>query len=211
MNKTSKNRLFIIIGLVVVALALFLIFQLNKDANNDKGSESETMLNDGETIVYLGDDNATNEILFAFDYSCPWCTVWVEEILPDLKEYIESGDTKLRTQSLGLLNPISLKLSQVDQNLKVHYANDYYDVFQEVIKDSSDIEITDAYLEELATKYDLDSDVLLGSTDLNMTNITNEYLEDYNIESVPAVIINGEKVEDPFDLEEIEAMLVREE
>lgn len=209
MNKTSKNRLFIISGLVVVALVIFLIFQLNKDPKVDEASNSETVFNDGETVVYLGETNAQNEVLFAFDYSCPWCTTWIDEVFPEIESYIDEGEVKFRTQSLGLLNPLSLKLAEVDQNLKVHYADDYFDVFHELIMDSTEIEITDDYLEELASKYDLDNKVLLESTKLNMTNLTNQYVKEFNIESVPSIIVNGERVEDPFDLEEIEAAFAK--
>lgn len=207
MNKTSKNRLFIILGLVVVALIIFLVFQFNKDPNSDESNNSETAVNEEETIVYLGEEDAVNDVLFTFDYSCPWCSVWIEDVFPDIEKYIESDNTNFRTQSLGLLNPTSLKLAEIDQNVKVHYPDDYYEVFQELIMDSTEIEITDEYLEELASKHDLDSAVLFGKTDLDMTSITNEYLEAYNIESVPTVIVNEEKLEDPFDIEAIEALL----
>lgn len=209
MDRGSRNRLIIILSLVAIAFAVFIVFQLSKDPESDLVSDSETTFNEGETLVFLGGGNAKNEILFLFDYSCPWCTVWVEEVLPSLKKHIDAGHTKFRTQSLGLLDSTSSKLTEVDQNLKVHYANEYHAFFKDLIKDSSEIDITDAYLEELANDHGLDIDVLLGNTDLNMQLLTKEYVEGFNVESVPTVIVNGKKIEDPFNIKSIESLLIK--
>lgn len=210
MNKTSKNRLIIMLSLVAIVLAILVVFQLSKAPKDEYDSDSETTFHDGETVMFLGGGNAENEILLLFDYACPWCTVWVEEILPSLKKHIDAGHTKFRTQSLALLNPMSLKLAEVDQNLKVHYGNEYFAFFKDLIHDSSQTEITEADLKNLANEHGLDIDVLLGNTDLNMTLLTDEYVEGFDVESVPTVIVNGKKIEDPFNVEAIEAQLVGE-
>lgn len=200
-----------IISIVAVAFSLFLIYQLNQDKNTENTSEQKTTFRDDETVVYLDDKNAKNEILFAFDYSCPWCTVWIKEVFPDLQKHIEAGEVTFRTQSLGLLNPMSVKLSEVDQNMKVHYPDAYYNAFLTLIQDSTEIDITDDYLQGLADANDMDLDVLLSKPDMDMIGLTKDYVEGFEIETVPSVLVNGKKLKDPFDLKEIEALLTRDQ
>lgn len=206
MNKNKRN-LFIVGVIVLIVAAIFFIFQLNKENTKEEAEELKTHFSDKETLLYLGDKKSNNEILFLFDYSCPWCTTWMTEVFPEIEPLIEAKEVRFRAQSLTLLDLNSYQLTQVDQIIKEIEPALYFDFFiDEVTKDREE-DITDDYIEDLAKKYDIDVDKLLDEPSIDVYNLTNDYTDGYEMERVPTVVVNGEKVADPFDVEEIKAAL----
>ena len=90
--------------ILVFAMLLFLVAGCQQ---NDSTEEESAQSNDDtkyEDYVYqkydldvnekvkIGDATAENSFVLAFDYSCPWCHKWMEEVLPILQEkYLDSG------------------------------------------------------------------------------------------------------------------------
>lgn len=208
-KKEDRWITWVIIGLVVMAVVMVAIL-LREVKNVEKYSSLNVeAVAPGETLVHLGETDAPNEIIYIFDYLCPWCTVWIDEILPELEDLIDSGELKFRTQAMSLLDTASLELAEVDENLKVHYPESYFDVFTELIQDSTEMSISEDYLKALATTHDLDYDKLTQETDFDMESLTEAYQEAYDIEYVPTIIVNGERVEDSFEVEDIKALLTK--
>lgn len=164
-----------------------------------------------ESIVYSGNHTVSNEILFVFDYSCSWCHLWIDDIFPEVSKLIEKEVVKFRTQSMALLDDISLQLTKFDQNIKEHYPDKYFDIFGKIIADGKDNSytdlLTDQYIDLLVNNYQLDEDILLAESNINIEKLTNIYTEELALESVPTIIVNGEKVEDPFNFKEIKKLL----
>lgn len=157
-----------------------------------------------EAIVYLGNENAENEVLLAFDYSCPHCHRWIKEVFPELEPLIEKGTVKLRTQSMVYLNENSLRLSKLDQNLKKNQPNEYFNLFFKLMDDENiDNWGTDTYIEELVEEFHLNSEKLLSEPNIDVINITRAYTKNLEIEYVPTIFVNEKKVEDPFSIKEI--------
>lgn len=191
--------------------SIFLLFGCNvkEDQTND------TNVVEGEKKVYLGDEHAEKEVLLVFDYSCPYCTQWAEEILPTIEEdYIQSNKVKFRMQSMSLLNENSLRLSKFDQNLKEYYPKKYYDITLAIFKDapkSKDESSNDygsiTYIEDLVKKYNLDESKMLNEPSIDVLSITRQYTKALNVEAVPSVFIDGVFVNNPFDMNEIIQLL----
>lgn len=176
------------------------------NSNNESVAINTDPIGDKELLVYLGNENATNEILLAFDYSCPYCHKWIREIYPSIEKFIQDGNVKLRTQSMVYLDENSLKLAKIDQNLKRYDSSHYFNVFFTLMNsDMSGDWATDAYLTNLFTQYQLDKNELYEEPKLDVINVTRKYTKALQIEGVPAVFVNGNFVENPFSLEEIQS------
>lgn len=210
-GKTTKKKLIFSIFVFLIPVIIGFIV-LNFIISNNDRTEASIKEGNEETFVYLGKENAKNEILFIFDYSCPYCHQWMKDIYPDIeKEFIETGKAKFRTQSMVYLNEVSLKLSKVDQNLKVHQPDQYYHVFFEIMDNQNFFDIPedeiDKYISDLAKTYHLKENMLKKDPTIDVINLTSQYTKQYQLEGVPTIIVNGKVINNSFDINEIKAEL----
>jgi len=202
-------------GLLITAILLFIVLvvsivtvQLVQNRNAESSEITTDPIGDKDLLVYLGEENAANEILLVFDYSCPHCHRWIHEIFPAVKEWIEEGNVKFRTQSMVYLNQNSLELSKLDQNIKRYYPEQYFDVFFTLIEDVDDPNwATDHYIKEIINKNQLDNERVLVDPVLDVINVTRKYTRELDIESVPTIFVNGKKVQESFSIDEIQSYL----
>lgn len=206
-----KKFSFIMIGLLIITVFSFFIFTNNDTPEENNPLQFNTSSMADESIVYLGGESAENEILLIFDYSCIWCSRWMDEVFPIVQKLVNDHDVKFRTQSMVFLNNASLELSKLDQNIKQHQPDEYYNVFTQIMADglANDLEqlITGTYIEDILNDFQLDSEHFLAEPSPNVISLTEKYTEDWDIESVPTVIVNGVKIADPFDVKEIERLV----
>ena len=207
----KKKIVFIFIASFIIFLSFFIYYYISKQLSENRHSQNPTSFIPDESIVYLGDESVENELLFIFDYSCVWCSRWIDEIFPHIKQLVDEGKIKFRTQSMVFLNEASLQLSILDQNMKEHDSDKYFAVFSQIVMDglNEDLELLLAnnYLDELTSSYQLDNQIVHSEPNIDVINLTRNYTNGLNIESVPTVIVNGEKVDDPFDIKAIEGLL----
>ena len=204
----KKGLLITAILLFIVLLVSFVTVQSVQNRNAESSDISTDPIGDKDLLVYLGEENAANEILLVFDYSCPHCHRWIHEIFPAVKEWIEEGNVKFRTQSMVYLNQNSLELSKLDQNIKRYYPEQYFDVFFTLIEDVDDPNwATDHYIKEIINKNQLDNERVLVDPVLDVINVTRKYTRELDIESVPTIFVNGKKVQESFSIDEIQSYL----
>src|SRR5690625_366876 len=189
MNKNNKK---IIVTFIVLfsLIAIFLVIKFT-----DKLFSKYTEQNDESDI----------NISFVFDYSCPWCSVWMEEVYPEVNSLQNDYNIDFTIQSLAILNDDSLTLAKIDDNVKTHYPDDYIEYLSKVLSDllhEEDLDL-DHYIKETIAQFGFDQETVLQEPDTDINRLTSELVEDLNIESVPTVIVNDKKVTDPFDLKEI--------
>ncbi|MFG3613536.1 DsbA family protein [Rummeliibacillus stabekisii] len=160
----------------------------------------------------LGKEDAKNTIVLAFDYSCPWCTQWFNNVLPKIEnKFIETGKAKFVSQPLAILNQDSLFMTKVDQFVELKHPSKYYKVQQKFESRANKAEVDWANedyilstLESVGINTTIES---INKTGQGGFKITSKYTEDYGVDSVPTVYINGAKMEDPFDLKEMNQLL----
>lgn len=201
----KKNRtIIIIISIISLSLILIAIMQATKTefVNMEPHQDQE--------LLYVGSEKADNELLFMFDYACPWCVIWIDEILPVLEsDYIESGELLFRTQAMVYVDQASLRLADFDQKLKEHFPDNYHEIFTHIALEAPiDPDIspdwgTDSYILEIIDTYQLDQDKALAEPKLSSNELSQVYTNALSVDTVPAVYVNGVQVEDPFDLDEI--------
>ncbi|WP_215192888.1 thioredoxin domain-containing protein [Exiguobacterium sp. s7] len=160
-----------------------------------------------EDKVALGEGE--HEIVFVFDYSCPWCKKWMEEVLPKIEErWIETGEATFKGQPLVLLNEQSQLLANVDYNVERLIPDRYYEVQRAIGLDSgSDGFGTEAYARELASEFNLNADELLENhVDIGIQN-SRLFTRDFGVAYVPTVYVDGIQLVDAFSLEEMEKIM----
>ncbi|MFN4213510.1 DsbA family protein [Exiguobacterium sp.] len=160
-----------------------------------------------EDKVSLGDGQ--NEIVFVFDYSCPWCKKWMEDVLPEIESrWLDNGEVAFKGQPLVLLNERSQLLATVDANAEQLIPEQYYE-FQRHIASDAEIDDygTEAYVRRLAETFDVNAEVLLvPRVDEGIQN-ARLYTRDLGVDYVPTVYVNRIKLLDAFSLEEMEQVI----
>lgn len=206
----QKGIVFIFIALFIILLSFFIYNNLSKQSSKDN-YQYQTSFIENESIVYLGDETVKNELLFVFDYSCIWCSRWIDEVFPYIMQWVDDGKIKFRTQSMVFLNEASLQLSELDQNLKQEDPDKYFAVFSQIMNDGlkEDLEqlLANHYLDEFIANHQLNEQDIQAEPEIDVIHLTQTYTNGLTIESVPTVVVNGEKVVDPFDIKEIESFL----
>lgn len=161
-----------------------------------------------EDKVALGD--GSHEIVFVFDYSCPWCKKWMESVLPEIESrWIETGEATFKGQPLVLLNERSQLLASVDANAERVMPERYYALQRHIGLDAETVEDfgTEAYVHRLAETFGVDAeDLLAPQVDAGIQN-ARLYTRDLGVEYVPTVYVNGIKLLDAFSLDEMEQVM----
>lgn len=150
-----------------------------------------------------------HEIVFVFDYSCPWCKKWMETVLPEIeKRWIDTGEATFKGQPLVLLNEQSQLLANVDYNVERLIPDRYYEVQRAIGLDSgTDGFGTEAYARELAADFNLNADELLENhVDVGIQN-SRLFTRDFGVQYVPTVYVDGIQLMDAFSLEEMEQVM----
>ena len=123
---------------IAITLALLLIGCQQEETKDDSVRTNDDMKYedyvyqkydlDVKEKVKIGDANAENSFVLAFDYSCPWCHKWMIEVLPEIeKSYIDNGQAYYVGQPLVMLDQTSLQLSHVDYYIEKNKPEKLYD------------------------------------------------------------------------------------
>lgn len=198
-----KRILFLFVGLIVTLAAC----SQSEAIDSTKIHTYKTYELPLEDKVALG--KGEHEIVFVFDYSCPWCKKWMEEVLPEIEErWLETGEATFKGQPLVLLNEQSQLLANVDYNAERLIPDRYYEVQRAIGLDSgSDGFGTEAYARELASEFNLDADELLENhVDIGIQN-SRLFTRDFGVAYVPTVYVDGIQLVDAFSLEEMEQVM----
>lgn len=222
--KQEESRLKILKGIVLLVLivmsSLFLWNVLedagedgetNEEADHVEGGDDKVIYDTTEIIenkVSLGAEDAEKEVLFVLDYKCPYCKEWYRDTFPQLKEaFIDKGEVKFFVQSQVLLSIESLLLTDFTQKVETLYPEKYFELIDRIIIDS-ELEHwgTEKYITELTEDLALVGweEVELDYDIIRKTRQTTRGLE---VDVVPTIYVNGRKVSDSNDFEEISRLI----
>lgn len=205
---------YVVLSSVVLTSVLLGGCSVGSDAKEEK--RFDYVKYDISSVVkdytYLGSKDADHEIVLAFDYSCPWCKKWMGEILPKIeKKYIENNTVRYISQPLVLLNENSLRLANVDANVRESYPNKYYAFQREIASESKEYGKGFGDSEYVASKlkaYKMDKEMMKKRTgDRDPIGVTRTFTRDMGVKYVPSVYVNGILIQDPFSMDEIGAVL----
>ncbi|WP_169837673.1 thioredoxin domain-containing protein [Salipaludibacillus agaradhaerens] len=161
-----------------------------------------------EDRLFLGEEEAENEVIFVLDYACPYCKEWVEEIYGQLKDdYIDSGDVKFYILPQVFLSKESLALTEFTEKVAQRYPEQYFDVTHKIYETFEDAHWgSEAYIESLASEFDLNEWEEI-ELDYDVIRRTRQVTRGLDVEVVPSIYVNGYKIEDMMDYEEIKHLL----
>lgn len=165
--------------------------------------------------AYYGEKEAPNEIVVFGDYECGACQSFHADTMDKIKkEYIQTGKAKLYLFDLAFISEISLikallavSFEKENPQYYTKYVDAMYDLSQVDSAKLSEKAYVNSKLKELFP--DLDTEKIVDKVfieDKSLMDVIkkNKQLVDENdIKSTPAVFVNGVKLDNPFDLNEL--------
>lgn len=213
-------------------LFIVIIFVLSGCKSNQQTENTDSKEPVGEKFVYtkydlpvkgkaiMGEKEAPHTIYLAFDYACPWCKKWMLEVLPVIKEeFIDSGEVKYISQAVSLLSEHSFRLATADYIMEKKLPNQYFDYQLSIASDAPQDHTkmdndwgTDHYIKAkikgLGENYNELFDEKENIPD-NLT-LTRQFTKQYGMEYVPTVYVDGIKISNSFDINEMRKIIKKE-
>ncbi len=213
----QKTRILIISTVaIVVIIFTVLILLASKDSSSNAGSGEAVQFNYSE-LPRLGKADAPVKIVEFGDFKCPACANFAGVIKPQLaQEYVNQNKAAIYFVNMAFIGPDSETASLAA--LSVYHQNSdafwkYYDAIYANQGDENAEWATQDFLVNLAEKEKLPIDLDLLRKDIKERTYESELQKDITlakdtgVTSTPTVFINGYKVEEPFNMEAIDAQM----
>lgn len=159
---------------------------------------------------HLGDPSAPNELIVFTDFNCPHCKEWETDTLPKLVDgMIKEKKAVLYFVNYPFLLPTSTNAAMASE-LFFKESPDKLQAYHHKIYEKSGV-ITNDLLSELA--HEIDSSIneksfgekLKKQTTLDDVSSDYAYGSELGVEGTPSLFVNGARMENPNDLNAIEA------
>lgn len=214
MNKRRAGLWWWYIGITVFLVGfLFAVNEFGKDHAADGSHEESKMkataVSDGfnlEHQPYIGNPDASLNIVEFADYKCPACKVWKDEVLPELKrEYLDTGKAVYYYIDMPFLAPDSAIAALAGETL---YQQDqalfwtYFDLMMQHQGDKHEAWANRDFIVQLVKERIPDADLdrftreLDGKTFAANVEKDLEIAEKYAVDGTPTVFVNGVMAED---------------
>lgn len=223
----QRKKIFIgiILSLLVVA-AITTLFVLSNNSGGEEGMKYPDLKQvqagevpedfDVANQPILGDPSAPIQIVEFSDYKCPYCKMWTETVLPQLKtEYIDTGKANFVYVDMAFLAPDSVLAALAGETLyqmDPAYFWKYHELMTQrqgdhgkewatysFITDLVEKEMPEVPLEQF--KEDLKSEKYIKNIKRDL-----DIADKHGVEGTPTVFVNGEKLENP-SFEDIQAFI----
>lgn len=223
MANTKNTNMFrfewpglILLMIVVLVFGFFLgwtIAPTDQEENSEQieSEQSYSIFDTSEFTeerIFLGNEEAENEVIFVLDYACPFCKEWVEEVYSPLKEaFIDTGKVRFYTLPQVYLSKETLALTEFTEKLARSYPEEHFNVVNKIYETHEKDEWgSEAFIHELAEEFELENweDVQL---DYDVIRQTRQVTRGLEVEVVPSVYVNGRMVKDRMDYEEISRLI----
>ncbi|MBW4080512.1 DsbA family protein [Paenibacillus sp. S150] len=216
-QQKQKTRILIISTIAIVVIIFVGLFMLaSKDSASTAGSGKPVDFN-YSGLPRLGKEDAPVKIVEFGDFKCPACSSFASVIKPQLaQEYVNQDKAALYFVNMAFIGPDSetaslAALSVYHQNSDAFWT--YYDALYANQGDENAEWATEDFLVSLAQKEELPIDFDLLRKDIQERTYENELqtdtqlAEDTGVTSTPTLFINGYKVDEPFNMEAIDAQI----
>ncbi|AIQ47516.1 disulfide dehydrogenase [Paenibacillus sp. FSL R7-0273] len=218
MEKQKKKTLIVIVATIVLVAVIFagLFMLANKDSST-AGTAAEPVEFNYSTLTRLGSEDAPVKIVEFGDYKCPACAQFAGVIKPQLvQEYVNQDKAALYFVNLAFLGPDSTTaalaaLSVYNQNSDAFWK--YYDAIYANQGDENKEWATADFLVELAQKENLQIDYDLLRKDIEEKTYKSQIDSEIQlatasgVSSTPSLFVNGVMVDEPFNMEAIDAQI----
>jgi protein-disulfide isomerase len=214
-KKSSPMKYLVLLTILVAVLLAVIVMLNNKTVNKDETLDSHP---DTENQPLLGEKDAPVSVVEFGDFKCPACKAWGERVYPQLKEdFIDTGKANLSYINVLFHGEESTLGALAAESVLKHDPDSYWEfhkeLFNEQPEDNHDAPwITVEKLLEVAEKTtDIKLDQLKKDLEQKsfqeQLELDNSLVEEFDVEKTPTVIINGVKLEDPYDYDRIKSLI----
>lgn len=227
-QKNNKKSIFNVQNLIIITLILFVgfgVYAIFTSGNTDGGQSNVKEVENTVTIDYnkqpaIGSPDAPVKLIEFGDFKCPSCKVFYDTIYPQLKkEYIDTGKVQLYFVNLQFLAEDSITAGIAGESVFKQNPQAFWKFYEAIYAnqgDQSEIWATPEFLTDLVKKHVPEVDAEQVAKDIQNRTYENEVNEDRNlaqqfeIRSVPSIVINGKKVLNQFTYEDIKNVIEEE-
>jgi len=213
----KQKKVLVVVTLLIVFLIVLSMFLIKNNAVQEKKS---TVLNDTVKIEgqpTQGENSAPVSIVEFGDYKCPSCKQWGETVYPKLKkEFIDTGKVQFSYINVlfhGEESILAAKASESvyrqDKKAFWTFHKAIYDA-QPRVEQHDDPWVTEESLLRIAAKSvpginqeQLTSDLRNNADILDEVSKDDALVKEHGVELTPTIVINGIKLDDPFDYDTI--------
>ena len=217
----KQKKVLVVVTLLIVFLIVISMFLIKNNAVQEKKS---TVLNDTVKIEgqpTQGENSAPVSIVEFGDYKCPSCKQWGETVYPKLKkEFIDTGKVQFSYINVlfhGEESILAAKASESvyrqDKKAFWTFHKAIYDA-QPRVEQHDDPWVTEESLLRIAAKSvpginqeQLTSDLRNNADILDEVSKDDALVKEHGVELTPTIVINGIKLDDPFDYDTISRVI----
>lgn len=217
----KQKKVLVVVTLLIVFLIVLSMFLIKNNAVQEKKS---TVLNDTVKIEgqpTQGENSAPVSIVEFGDYKCPSCKQWGETVYPKLKkEFIDTDKVNFSYINVlfhGEESILAAKASESvyrqDKKAFWTFHKAIYDA-QPRVEQHDDPWVTEESLLRIAAKSvpdinqeQLTSDLRNNADILDEVSKDDALVKEHGVELTPTIVINGIKLDDPFDYDTISRVI----
>jgi len=217
----KQKKVLVVVTLLIVFLIVLSMFLIKNNAVQEKKSTviNNTVKIEGQPTQ--GENSAPVSVVEFGDYKCPSCKQWGETVYPKLKkEFIDTGKVQFSYINVlfhGEESILAAKASESvyrqDKKAFWTFHKAIYDA-QPRVEQHDDPWVTEESLLRIAAKSvpdinreQLTSDLRNNADILDEVSKDDALVKEHGVELTPTIVINGIKLDDPFDYDTISRVI----
>ncbi|QUL52366.1 thioredoxin domain-containing protein [Paenibacillus tritici] len=216
-QQKQKTRILIVSTVAIVVIIFVGLYLLASKDSSAPGSTAEPVNFNYSEMIRLGKEDAPVKIVEFGDFKCPACAQFTGVMKPQIvQEYVNQDKAAFYFVNLAFLAADSktaslAALSVYHQNQEAFWK--YFDAMYANQGNEDKEWATPDYLVSLAKQLELPVDYDLLRKDIEDRTYTSELNRDIQVATdagvttTPTVFVNGVKVKEPFNMEEIDAQI----
>ncbi len=216
-KKQSGMKFAVLLTLLAVGILAAIVVLTNQQT----ASTVETGAVDIAGQPMLGESDAPVTVVEFGDFKCPSCKAWGEMVYPQLvADYVETGDVKFSYINVlfhGNESVVgSLAAEAVYEQSPESYWNFHKALFAAQPTENHDaawltpektLEVAAEFpaIDQVQMKEDMEKQETMDKVEADEALV-----EEHEVAMTPTIVVNGQKLEDPFDYDAIKALIDQE-